>query len=222
MEGVFVLGADTDVGKTTLCGGLLKMLQGAKKVRYWKPIQTGTIVSDDTSGLREMLDIPSECFLEPLYRFPEPLAPHMAARKWGKTIEIDAIVDAWRAETRKGGAFLVLEGAGGVMVPLNDERLQIDLIQALNLPMLVVAEDRLGAINHTLLALKALYDARTSVLGVVMMRSRGSLGNSEAISKFGKVEILAEFPPYDDPRSQIAQVGGHRRLRQLFNLSPLP
>ena len=75
MQGVFVLGADTDVGKTTLCGGLLKMLQGSRNPRYWKPIQTGTIVSDDTTGLKDLLDVPANSFLEPLYRFPEPLAP---------------------------------------------------------------------------------------------------------------------------------------------------
>ena len=83
--GVFVIGVDTGVGKTTLCAGLLKMLVGSRKVAYWKPVQTGTIVGDDTKDIRKATQLSDDYFVEPAYRFPDPLSPHFAARKWGKT-----------------------------------------------------------------------------------------------------------------------------------------
>jgi dethiobiotin synthase len=222
MEGVFVVGTDTDVGKTTLSGGLLKLMQGSRPVRYWKPVQTGTIVGDDTNDLKAMCELGPEYFLEPLYRFPEPLSPHMAARKWGKTIELDTILAAWRDASKDKRHFTIVEGAGGVMVPLNEERLQLEVIRNVNLPTIVVAEDRVGAINHTLLTLKALQDSKISILGVVIMKSRGGLGNAESIQQFGKVEVLAEFPPTEDVRSLLALVGGHARLREVFKVPRLP
>jgi dethiobiotin synthase len=197
-------------------------MQGSRPVRYWKPVQTGTIVGDDTNDLKSLCEMGSEYFMEPLYRFPEPLSPHIAARKWGKTVELDTILETWRNEASKSGHFTIVEGAGGVMVPLNETRLQIELIKSLNLPAILVAEDRVGAINHTLLTLKALVDAKIGVLGVVIMKSRGGLGNAESIQQFGKVEVLAEFPPTDDVKSLLALVGAHSRLREIFKVPRLP
>lgn len=220
MDGVFVLGTSTDVGKTVFSGGLLKMFQGTR-ARYWKPIQTGTIVGDDTADLKQIADAPAETFLEPVYRFPEPLSPVAAARKWNKTVEISEIVKTWRSHAGKG-EFIVIEGAGGVYLPLNEKALQIDLMTALGVPVVVLSNDSVGAINHTLLTLKALNDARLNVLGVVLMKSRGSMGNAEEISHYGKVEVLAEFPPSEDAKGLMAQVGGNARLRQIFKVTPLP
>src|SRR5262245_3565392 len=108
--GVFVIGVDTGVGKTTLCAGLLKMLVGARKVAYWKPVQTGTIVGDDTKDIRKATQLSEDYFVEPSYRFPDPLSPHFAARKWGKTLDTKVIVDAFEQAKRDKG-FLIIEGA---------------------------------------------------------------------------------------------------------------
>lgn len=221
MDGVFVTGIDTGVGKTAICAGLLKLLYGTRKIAYWKPVQTGTIVGDDTAEVKRLTGLGTDAFMEPAYRFPDPLSPHWAAKKWGKTIELDPMVRTFE-EKKKTGTFMLVEGAGGLLVPLNGEHLLVDLIQRIKLSILICAEDRVGAINQTLLTLNAARDLKIPILGVILTKSRRNLGNAEAISQFGKVEILAEFDPFDDLRTLVASVGGNQRLRELFNVNVLP
>lgn len=220
MDGVFVIGVDTGVGKTTLCAGLIKMLAGSRKAAYWKPVQTGTIVGDDTKDIQKVTQLSDEYFLTPGYRFPDPLSPHFAAAKWGKTIDTSALKRTF--DEAKRSTFLIVEGAGGLLVPYNDHELQIDVIKSFGLPLIIVTTDRVGAINQTLLTLNACRAENIALLGVVVTKSRGNLGNSEGISQFGKVEILAELPPADDMKALIANVAAHSRLRKLFGLTPLP
>lgn len=221
-EAVAIIGTDTGVGKTTICAGLVKLLHGATKVRYWKPIQTGTVVGDDTQTAKSLLsDLPPETFWDPVYRFPEPLSPHMAAKKWGKTVEMDVLVDAFR-ERRKKDEFVVIEGAGGILLPFNEKHLQIHFIQNLAVPIIIVSEDRVGAINQTLLTLNAARSGHVPVLGVILTKARRTLGNAEAISLFGHVEILAEIDPNENSKTVVAQVGANDRLRELFQVAGLP
>ena len=221
-EGVVIIGTDTGVGKSLVCAGIVKLLHGAKKVHYWKPIQTGTMVGDDTATVKNLLsDLPEDTFWEPAYRFPEPLSPHMAAKKWGKTVEMDKLMDTYQ-EKRKPGDFVVIEGAGGILIPFNAKHLQLHFLQILALPMIIVSEDRVGAINQTLLTLNAARGGHIPILGVILTRARRTLGNAEAISQFGQVEVLAEVDASEDSRHTIAQVGGNTRLRELFGLAGLP
>lgn len=222
-EGVVVIGTDTGVGKSSVCAGIVKLLHGAKKVHFWKPIQTGTVVGDDTQTVKSLLsDLPPDTFWEPVYRFPEPLSPHMAAKKWGKTVEMDLLVDTYQ-ERRKGkDSYVVIEGAGGILIPFNDKHLQLHFLQNLALPIIIVSEDRVGAINQTLLTLDAVRGGHIPILGVILTKARRTLGNAEAITQFGDVEVLAELDHSEDQRNVIAQVCGSPRLRQLFNLPNLP
>lgn len=221
MDGVFITGIDTSVGKTTVAAGILKLMHGSRKVAYWKPVQTGTIVGDDTTDIKAATELGDDCFLEPVYRFADPVSPHYAAKKWGKTIEVEPIVKIFE-QAKKDGKFLIIEGAGGLLVPFNEKELQLDLIKKLKLPVLLITTDRVGAINQTLLTLNMCRAEKVDVLGVVVTKSRGNLGNSEGIAHFGKVEIVAEFPPSEDMQSLLAQVAGHARLRKLFKVPPLP
>jgi dethiobiotin synthetase len=220
MDGVFVTGTDTGVGKTTVAAGLLKLMHGTKKVAYWKPVQTGTIVGDDTETVKELTGLPSECFVEATYRFPEPISPYHAATKWGKKIELDALEKVFITEKRD--KFLIVEGAGGIMVPLGEGVLQIELIKRLKLPLLIVAEDRVGTINHTILTLSAARKENIPILGVVLTRSRKNLGNAESIAVFGKVRILAELDNTEDSKSVLAQVGTDSKLREMLSVDHLP
>lgn len=221
MEGIFITGIDTGVGKTVVAAGLLKAVHGHNKAAYWKPVQTGTIVGDDTGDIRAMLEISDDSFIEPVYRFPDPVSPHYAAKKWGKVIEVAEIGKRFD-ELRAQGRFLIVEGAGGLLVPYSETELQADLISRTKLPLLIVASDRVGAINQCLLTLNACRDHGFRVLGIVMTKSRGNLGNAEAIAHFGKVEILAELPPSENSRSVAAQVSVHPRLRKMLGLPDLP
>lgn len=221
MDGVFILGTDTGVGKTVVSAGLLKLIQGARKVAFWKPIQTGTIVGDDTSEVKDLTSLDSSYFVEPAYRFPEPLAPLMAAKKWSKTISVNTLVEKVKEKTKEK-TFLIIEGAGGLLVPLNEKELQIDFVKATGFPVVFVGQDRVGAINQALLSIRAARDANLEVLGIIITRSQGIRGNAECIHNFGKVEILAELHPREDKRSIVAEVGGHVGLRKLFGVPTLP
>lgn len=220
MEGVFVTGADTNVGKTVISAGLLKLVHGSHKATYWKPVQTGTIVGDDTSDVQSMTEFGAECFMEPAYRFPEPLAPRHAAQKWGKQVEMGVLEKAF--QNRPQDRIMIVEGAGGLLVPLNDEHTQRDLMKRLGLPLIIVSEDRVGSINHTLLTIEACRHENLKVLGVILTKSKGTFGNAESIAHFGKVEILAEISPIEDPRALVAQVSCHPRLRKIFGVAPIP
>lgn len=160
MRGIFVTGTDTGVGKTFVTVGLARLLsdQGLR-VGVMKPIETGctrngdTLIPSDASLLRSAAganqDLPSVC----PYRFEAPLAPDVAARQSGSTINPEVICDQFRRVARTHDVVLV-EGAGGLLVPIWERYTMADLASQLGLPLLVVAASRLGAVNHTLLTLE--------------------------------------------------------------------
>lgn len=220
MEGIFVTGTDTGVGKTTVCAGLLRLLAEKGEGAYWKPVQTGTVIGDDTQEVQSLTDLGPEYFLEPGYRYPEPAAPWIASRHLPTSVELKSLVETRRQYEN----FLIVEGAGGLLVPMTEDVLQVELVQALELPVVLVSQDKLGTINQTLLTVRACREFGLNLLGVIMTKSSGShrLGNSECISKFGDVEILAEIPESLDRMSAITNITRHPRLRELFDLTSLP
>jgi dethiobiotin synthase len=221
MDGVFLLGTDTGVGKTSVSAGILKIIHGTHKVCYWKPVQNNTIVADDTSDIKTLTSLPDDCFVEPAYRFAEPLSPRMAAKKWGKSIDVEAMGKTFDEKVREGN-FVVVEGAGGLLVPFSDTHLQVDFIKRLRIPVILVGSDKVGTINQALLSINYMREAKVPCLGVILTRSRAQFGNAENISHFGKTEILAELAPSEDVRNVVAQVGGNDRLRDLFRVASMP
>lgn len=181
----FVTGTDTGVGKTVVCAVLAKGLQAC----YWKPVQSGANEGTDTAWVQAVSELPPEHFLPESYVLQEPLSPHEAARIEGVSISLDNI-----RLPKTGNKPLVVEGAGGVLVPLNRDALMVDLISRLALPVVLVARSTLGTINHTLLSLQALRSHTITVLGVVM---NGPLNaaNRRAIEQYGDVQVIAEIPP---------------------------
>jgi dethiobiotin synthase len=191
IRGVFITGTDTDVGKTIVAAALMHRYRGQLPLRYWKPIQTGIEQDDDTATVRALGACSDmEIFSEGI-RLPRPVSPHLAARLAGQKIDVEQLVRL--IETQPKTARWVVEGAGGVLVPLNDRQMMVDLIKRLALPAVVVARSTLGTINHTLLTLEALRRRRVMVAGVVMV---GELNpeNRAAIGQFGAVPILGEMP----------------------------
>jgi dethiobiotin synthetase/malonyl-CoA O-methyltransferase len=180
-RGVFVTGTDTDVGKTMVSAWLVK----SWRADYWKPVQSGCLTDSDTDTVRKIN--PSARFHPPAYLLKEPLSPHEAAVKDGVTIRLDAF--ALPATDN----LLVVEGAGGALVPLNDREMMTDLMVRLGLPVLVVARSGLGTINHTLLTIEALRARRIEVAGVVL-NGPPNPANRAAIEHYGQVRVLAELP----------------------------
>ncbi|CAA7620283.1 ATP-dependent dethiobiotin synthetase BioD [Magnetospirillum sp. LM-5] len=182
MKGVFVTGTDTGIGKTLVSAWLAQHW----RADYWKPVQTGAAEDSDSDTVAQLA--PDARIHPPAYLFKAPLSPHEAARREGARIDLSALVPPAVPGP------LVVEGAGGVMVPLNELALMVDLMERLKLPAIVVARTALGTINHTLLTLDLLRRRRVPVLGVVLNGQRNP-GNRQAIEQFGGIPILAELQP---------------------------
>ncbi len=185
----FITGTDTDIGKTVIASILVAGLKAA----YWKPVQSGLEEMTDTEVVQSMSGLPAKHFFPDTYRLKTPLSPHASAALEGVTIELDRFI----LPDADGFPNLIVEGAGGIMVPLNDRQYMLDLMKQLNLPVLLVTRSSLGTINHALLSLDMLRKSGLTVLGVVI---NGPLnpGNRDAIEHFGKVRVCAEIEPIDD------------------------
>jgi dethiobiotin synthase len=164
----------------------------AASLRYWKPIQTGIEEDDDTRTVEALTGRDRAAVVEERVRLPRPLSPHLAARLDGRRIALEPLLAT--AAAQSPGEHWIVEGAGGIMVPINESALMVDLIVALDLPTIVVARSTLGTINHTLLTLDALRTRRVTVAGVVMVGPRNT-DNREAIEVYGRTTVIGEIPP---------------------------
>jgi dethiobiotin synthase len=183
---IWVTGTDTNVGKTVVSAALVRQLDAS----YWKPVQSGWPADDDTETVRQLADVPPERLLPPVYRFTNPLSPNQAAEDDGVVPDPSTI----RVPDYSGR--LVMEGAGGLMVPITADFMILDLMRKLAAPVVLVARTGLGTLNHTFLSLDALRAKGLPVLGVVLV-GEPHPRNTRDIREIGRVRILAEIPPMD-------------------------
>ena len=182
---IIVTGTDTDIGKTVFAAGLTAAL-GA---RYWKPVQAGLADGSDAASV-VTLGVPADRVLPEAYRLTTPCSPHLAAEIDGVTIEPDQL-----ALPEVDGA-LVVEGAGGVMVPVTRELIFADLFARWGKPVVLVARTGLGTINHSLLSIEALRSRGVPILGIAFVGD--SVEDSEAtIATLGEVRRLGRLPRLD-------------------------
>jgi dethiobiotin synthetase len=208
MKGFFVTGTDTGVGKTVLSALLVAALDGI----YWKPVQTGANEGTDRNSVRLWAACPEERLLLERYYFDRPVSPHLAAREGGIRIALDA----FELPAPVAGHPLIVEGAGGAMVPLNENDLMLDLMLRFGLPVVVAARTTLGTINHTLLTLAALRGARLGVHGVVMIGEK-NIENRRAIERYGKVRVVGHIPVLQQiSRAALLEVFEKNFDRQAF------
>lgn len=199
---VFLTGTDTDVGKTTICSWLCLHTNYA----YFKPIQTGNMSLVDKVTVKNLSGVK---IYDEIYSFTRPFSPHLAARLDNHYINLKNIILPEESN-------LIVEGAGGLLVPLNDTALMIDLIKAMNLPVILVARSSLGTINHTLLSLEALNRRNIKVLGVILNGSYNK-ENKEAIEFYGQTHVLASFPRIKDvSTSTLKNVEFNDKLKAIF------
>ena len=194
LRGLFVTGIDTHVGKTVVAVALLRRYRRQLPLRYWKPIQTGTGQDDDTAEVGRLAGAGSDEMLNAGIRLPHAVSPHLAARRSGTVIDLEALIDSFRHNSHS--ACWVVEGAGGVLVPINDSDAMADLMTRLGLVQVVVARTALGTINHTLLTLEALRHRSLPVAGVVMV-GHPDADNRAAIERYGQTFVLGEMPHFD-------------------------
>jgi dethiobiotin synthetase len=182
---LFVTGTDTNVGKTVLSALLVAALDGT----YWKPIQTGSSEGTDRQTVIRWAELPEERALPETYCFEPPVSPHLAAQWSGVTISLDKI----RKPALASKAPLIIEGAGGALVPINDSKTMLDLMRHVAAPVVIASRTALGTINHTLLTVKALREAGVEIRGVVMI-GKENRDNERAIEHYGKVAIAGRIP----------------------------
>jgi dethiobiotin synthetase len=203
IKGCIITGTDTGVGKTVIAA----MLTLASGGLYWKPVQSGLEEETDTEFVRRVTGLGPEHFKEETYRLKEPLSPHMAARLEGVEISMtrlksDLVPILYPHHTdnnelkRLRDRMIIVEGAGGLLVPLNGKHMMTDLFIQTGLPVVLVSRSGLGTINHTLLTIEALRSRNIKLLGVVM-NGKPNPGNREAIEYYGGVDVLAEVQPVD-------------------------
>jgi dethiobiotin synthetase len=184
MHGLFVTGTDTGVGKTVVSAALLLRYPA----RYWKPIQTGIEVDNDTAEIRRLTGLTHD--RDEGVRLPNPVSPHLAAKLAGIQIDLETLTD-WRSDEA-----WIVEGAGGVLVPVNETQTMAHLMVRLGLPVVLVARTTLGTINHTLLTIEALRTRSLQLAGVVMV-GEPNADNRAAIERYGKAAVLGEMPRFD-------------------------
>ena len=214
MKGLFVTGTGTGVGKTLVCGLLAGFLRArGMRVTTQKWVETG--VTDGPSDIdvhRRLMGGPGPGPEPPMadrspYRFPLPASPHLAAARGGRRIDPAVIEAAYRRLAESHDA-VVVEGAGGFLVPLSEELLTGDLVARIGLPVLVVAWNRLGGVNDALLAAEAVRRRGLPLLGFVFNRPPGAgdgtraevlADNPRIVAEVSRAPVLGELPFLSDP-----------------------
>jgi dethiobiotin synthetase len=186
-----VTGTDTDVGKTVLAAALVAALDAY----YWKPVQAGLAGETDAQIVRRLADAREDQILPEVYRLTTPASPHFAAERDGVVIDVNRLI---KLPDAGGLRPLIIEGAGGLMVPLTRSALQIDLFARWGLPVILCSSTRLGTINHSLLSIEALKRRGIPLLGLAFV------GDEQA-----------------DSERTILEMGGARRLGRLPHVDPL-
>ncbi|WP_216901388.1 dethiobiotin synthase [Synechococcus sp. CCY 9618] len=181
-----ICGTDTDVGKTVVSALVVQGL-GAT---YWKPVQSGLEGGGDTGRVQQLLGLPPERVWPEAYRLTAPVSPHWAAEREGISI------DPARLALPAIDGPLVVETAGGLLVPLRRDWLQIEQLAVWGLPVLLVARSGLGTLNHTLLSLEALARRGIPVLGLVL-NGEPHPDNPRTLEALGGVPVLAQLPPLE-------------------------
>jgi dethiobiotin synthetase len=177
-----------------VAAALLSRFAAVAGLRYWKPVQTGIEQDDDTAEAIRLSGAPADSALDEGVRLPEPLSPHLSAARAGTVIHVATLFDL--ASRQPSGSRWIVEGAGGVLVPLNERELMIDLMVLLALPVVIAARSGLGTINHTLLTIEALRARALPIAGVVMVGEPNE-DNRIAIETRGSVAVVGELPMLD-------------------------
>ena len=210
-KGFFVTGTDTGVGKTLFCSILMKKYN----YEYWKPIQTGKFIDNDTLFIKKNINKNKKRIHRPIYEFKKPISPHLASAYQRKVINLNNIK---RPNCKNP---LIIEGAGGILVPLNKQNLIIDLIKKLKMPVIIVSKSILGTINHTLMTLEILKKNKIKILGVILNKVNSMKeGNdhTRSIEYYGKTKVLAKISNINKISNKKIEILSRKKFVNLFKI----
>jgi dethiobiotin synthetase len=200
MTAIVVTATGTDIGKTVFAAALTAALDGC----YWKPVQAGLDDGGDLERIGRLSGLPATRLLPEAYRLTTPCSPHRAAEIDGVTIDVDAL------EPPRCDRPLVIEGAGGVLVPFTRQATFADVMARWQLPVVLVAATSLGTISHSLAAIEALRTRKVDIRGIAFVGD--AVEDSEAtIAEMGGVKRLGRLPMLDplDPGALAAAFAAH-------------
>ena len=183
---LFVTGIGTGIGKTIVSAVLVEKL----KADYWKPIQSGDLDKSDSLSVQSLISNTVTKIHPESYRLSQPFSPHKSAAIDGITI------DPYTISLPETNNALIVEGAGGLMVPLNSEFLIIDLIKKLNIEVVLVSQNYLGSINHTLLSIYALKHCDIPIRGIIF-NGNEDISSKDFILKNSGLQLLGNIPEYN-------------------------
>ena len=185
---IFITGIGTDVGKTIASAIVTEGLEAD----YWKPIQSGDLENSDTHKVKALISNKNSQFHENSYKFNTPASPHLAAEIDGITIDLNKVIEPQTTN------HLVIEGAGGILVPLNESDCVIDLMQP-NYKVIVVSRHYLGSINHTLMTIEILKSRNKNITGIIFSGDENQSTETIILNKTGlKCIGRIENEPYFD------------------------
>jgi len=198
----FITGIGTGIGKTIVSSIVTEKLQAD----YWKPIQSGDLDQTDSMKVESLITNSKTVIHQEAFKLTQPLSPHLSAKLDNIDLSIDKLFTPSTANT------LIIEGAGGLMVPLNDRELLIDYIIALKVEVIVVSQNYLGSINHTLLSLELLKARNVTVKGIIY-NGGSNIETERYINQYSPVEILGNIPVLDViTKETIQQAGQYLKL----------
>ncbi|MBT2562071.1 dethiobiotin synthase [Pedobacter sp. ISL-68] len=187
MAKYFITGIGTGIGKTLISAILTEKL----KADYWKPIQSGDLDTSDSITLGSLISNTQTVIHPESYRLTQPLSPHLSARLDGIDIDLNKINMPLTENN------LIIEGAGGLMVPLNEKELIIDLIKKLNIEVILVSQNYLGSINHTLLSVNLLKQYKIPIKGIIFNGDE-NVETERYIQQYTKIKKLGNVPSFSD------------------------
>lgn len=185
-KGFIVSGTDTGIGKTVISAMLTLGCDGC----YWKPLQSGTADGTDRERVKTLTGLPDERLLPEAYILSQPLSPHRAAELDQTEVDVKKLVLPYTDR------MLIVEGAGGLLVPLTRQTLQIEIFKSWKLPLILCARTGLGTINHTLLSLEALRQRGIPLHGLIFI-GPDNPDNIRTIAEYSGARVLGHMPPLD-------------------------
>lgn len=213
---LFITGTNTKVGKTFISALLMLAAHSANiNTRYFKPIQTGD--DSDCDTVKSLTGLTEDKIVRPVISFSLPAAPYRAALAENKSINISLITERW---LQLRDLSVIVEGAGGILVPIKQNYLIKDLIKTLQLKLIIVASTALGTINHTLLTIEAAQKAGIPIVGIILSGEHDP-GLVETLTTFSAIPILAEVPwlhysSTSDLREQSVKFFNPHIIQELF------
>ena len=210
-KGFFITGTDTGVGKTFFSALLIKKYN----FDYWKPIQTGKFIENDTFYIKQNIGIEKNRFHKPTYSFKKPLSPHLASNYEKISINMKKI------KKPNSDRPLIIEGAGGILVPLNKKNLLIDLIKKFKFPVIVISKSILGTINHTLMTLEILKKNKINIFGVILnniKNKKEGYQNAKSIEDFGNIKVLGQISSINNITKKKIEILSKKKFISEFRL----